>query len=49
MTTTSRSKSMNAYYDECVHANTMLNEFVVKYDKTVRTHREAEEKEDCRR
>lgn len=46
MTTTERSESMNAYFDCYVNSNTMLNEFVVQYDKTVTACRAAEERED---
>lgn len=46
MTKLGRSESMNAYFDRYVHANTMLNEFLVQYDKAVRARREAEERED---
>lgn len=46
ITTISRSESMKAYFDGYVHSNTMLNEFVVHYDKAVHAWREAEEKED---
>lgn len=45
MTTTGRNRSMNAY-DVYVNSNTMLNEFVVQYDKAVRARRKAEERED---
>lgn len=43
-TTTGRSKSMNAYFEGYAHSNTMLNEFVVQYDKVVHVWREADEK-----
>lgn len=46
MTTTERSESMNAYFDCYVNSNTMLNEFVVQYDKTITACRAAEERED---
>lgn len=46
MTTSGRSESMNSYFDKYVHANTMLNEFVVQYDKALHCRREAEEDED---
>lgn len=45
MTTTGRSESTKAYFDGHVHSNTMLNEFVVQYDKVVRALREAKKKE----
>lgn len=34
--TTTRSESMNAYFNGYVHSNTMLDEFVVQYDKALR-------------
>lgn len=46
MTTTGRSESMNAYFDGYANSNTMLNEFVAKYDKSVRARRDVEERED---
>lgn len=35
MITMGRSESMNAYFNGYLHSNTMLNEFVVQYDKAV--------------
>lgn len=46
MTTTGRSESMKAYFDGYLDSNTMLNEFVVQYNKAVHARREAEKKED---
>lgn len=46
MTMTCRSESMNTYLDGYVHSNTMLNEFVVQYDKSVHAWQEDEEKEE---
>lgn len=43
MSTTGRSESINAYFDGYVNSNTMLNEFVVQYDKAIRTRRESED------
>lgn len=46
MTTTGKSESMKAYFDGYLDSNTMLNEFVVHYNKAVHARREAEKKED---
>lgn len=46
MTTTGRRESMNTYFDGYVQSNTMLNEFVVQYDKITHARLEAKEKED---
>lgn len=46
MTTTGRSESTKAYFDGHVHSNTMLNEFVVQYEKVVRALRGAKKKDD---
>uniref|UniRef100_A0A7N0UFW3 SWIM-type domain-containing protein n=1 Tax=Kalanchoe fedtschenkoi TaxID=63787 RepID=A0A7N0UFW3_KALFE len=46
MTTTGRSESMNSYFDGFVNSNTMLNDFVMQYDKAVEARRKKEEEED---
>ncbi|CAI9294313.1 unnamed protein product [Lactuca saligna] len=46
MTTTGRSESINSFFDGFVNSSTMLNEFVVQYDKAVASRRAAEEDED---
>lgn len=46
MTTSGRSESIHSYFDGFVNSNTMLNEFVIQYDKAVRARRVAEEDED---
>ncbi|XP_023766136.2 protein FAR1-RELATED SEQUENCE 5-like [Lactuca sativa] len=46
MTTTGRSESINSFFDGFVNSKTMLNEFVVQYDKAVESRRAAEEDED---
>ncbi|XP_023763920.2 protein FAR1-RELATED SEQUENCE 5-like [Lactuca sativa] len=46
MTTTGRSESINSFFDGYVNSRTMLNEFVVQYDKAVESRRAAEEDED---
>nr|KAJ0217824.1 hypothetical protein LSAT_V11C300149240 [Lactuca sativa] len=46
MTTTGRSASINSFFDGFVNSKTMLNEFVVQYDKAVESRRAAEEDED---
>ncbi|XP_023763062.1 protein FAR1-RELATED SEQUENCE 5-like [Lactuca sativa] len=46
MTTTGRSESINSFFDGFVNSRTMLNEFVVQYDKAVESRRAAEEDED---
>ncbi|XP_071728513.1 protein FAR1-RELATED SEQUENCE 5-like [Rutidosis leptorrhynchoides] len=46
MTTSGRSESIHSYFDGYVTSNTMLNEFVVQYDKAVEFRRAAEEDED---
>ncbi|XP_023753804.1 protein FAR1-RELATED SEQUENCE 5-like [Lactuca sativa] len=46
MTTTGRSESINSFFDGFVNLRTMLNEFVVQYDKAVESRRVAEEDED---
>ncbi|KAK2968071.1 hypothetical protein RJ640_000486 [Escallonia rubra] len=46
MTTSGRSESIHSFFDGYVNSNTMLNEFVVKYDKAVYNRRNAEEDED---
>lgn len=46
MTTTKNSESMNVYFDRYMQSNTMLNDFVVQYDKAVHTRRAVEEKKD---
>ncbi|KAK2990920.1 hypothetical protein RJ640_028697 [Escallonia rubra] len=46
MTTSGQSESIHLFFDGYVNSNTMLNEFVVKYDKAVYNRRHAEEDED---
>nr|XP_043615944.1 protein FAR1-RELATED SEQUENCE 5-like [Erigeron canadensis] len=46
MTTSQRSESIHSYFDGYVNSNTMLNEFVIQYDKAVDDRRVAEEDED---
>nr|KAJ0192343.1 hypothetical protein LSAT_V11C800419870 [Lactuca sativa]KAJ0210957.1 hypothetical protein LSAT_V11C400218080 [Lactuca sativa] len=46
MTTTGRSESINSFFDGFVNSRTMLNEFVVQYDKAIESRRAAEEDED---
>lgn len=46
MTAMERNESMNAYFNGYVNSITMLNEFVVQYDKAVHTRREVEKRED---
>ncbi|KAL7614377.1 hypothetical protein Lser_V15G06796 [Lactuca serriola] len=46
MTTTGRSESINSFFDGFVNSRTMLNEFVVQYDKAVKSRRAVEEDED---
>nr|KAJ0207360.1 hypothetical protein LSAT_V11C500263510 [Lactuca sativa] len=46
MTTSGRSESINSFFDGFVNSKTLLNEFVVQYDKAVDSRRAAEEDED---
>ncbi|XP_061352945.1 protein FAR1-RELATED SEQUENCE 5-like [Gastrolobium bilobum] len=46
MTTSGRSESMNSFFDGYVNSNTMLNDFVIQYDKAIKSRRDAEEDED---
>ncbi|GKA62376.1 FAR1-related sequence 5-like protein [Tanacetum coccineum] len=46
MTTSGRSESIHSFYDGFVNSKTMLNEFVIQFDKAVDTRRAAEEDED---
>ncbi|GJU09956.1 FAR1-related sequence 5-like protein, partial [Tanacetum coccineum] len=46
MTTNGRSESIHSFFDGFVNSNTMLNEFVIQYDKAVNSRRAAEEDED---
>ncbi|KAL6558720.1 hypothetical protein OROMI_019070 [Orobanche minor] len=46
MKASSRSESMNAYFDGYVNSMTPLSEFIKQYDKAVLDRREKEEKED---
>ncbi|XP_023765163.1 protein FAR1-RELATED SEQUENCE 5-like [Lactuca sativa] len=46
MTTTGQSESISSFFDGFVNSRTMLNEFVVQYDKAVESRRVAEEDED---
>nr|KAJ0220366.1 hypothetical protein LSAT_V11C200053570 [Lactuca sativa] len=46
MTTSGQSESINSFFDGFVSSSTMLNEFVIQYDKAVKSRRAAEEDED---
>ncbi|GJZ35995.1 FAR1-related sequence 5-like protein [Tanacetum coccineum] len=46
MTTSGRSESIHSFFDGFVNSSTMLNEFVIQYDKAVEARRAAEEDED---
>ncbi|KAL4585699.1 hypothetical protein LXL04_010323 [Taraxacum kok-saghyz] len=46
MTTSGRSESIHAFFDGFVNSRTMLNEFVIQYDKAVESRRASEEDED---
>ncbi|GJY86281.1 FAR1-related sequence 5-like protein [Tanacetum coccineum] len=46
MTTSGRSESIHSFFDGFVNSKTMLNEFVIQYDKAVEARRAAEEDED---
>nr|GEX45324.1 hypothetical protein [Tanacetum cinerariifolium] len=46
MTTSGRSESIHSFFDGFVNSKTMLNEFVIQFDKVVDTRRVAEEDED---
>ncbi|GJW47168.1 FAR1-related sequence 5-like protein [Tanacetum coccineum] len=46
MTTSGRSESIHSFFDGLVNSKTMLNEFVIQFDKAVDTLRAAEEDED---
>ncbi|KAL7612830.1 hypothetical protein Lser_V15G07827 [Lactuca serriola] len=46
MTTSGRSDSIHSFFDGFVNSKTMLNEFVLQYDKAVDSRRAAEEDED---
>ncbi|CAI9276558.1 unnamed protein product [Lactuca saligna] len=46
MTTSGRSESIHSFFDGFVNSKTMLNEFVVQYDKVVESRRAVEEDED---
>ena len=46
MTTSGRSESIHSFFDGFVNSKTMLNEFVIQFDKAVDTRRAAEEDED---
>ncbi|XP_061366892.1 protein FAR1-RELATED SEQUENCE 5-like [Gastrolobium bilobum] len=46
MTTSGRSESINAFFYGYVNSNTMLNDFVIQYDKAIKSRRDAEEDED---
>ncbi|GFS37977.1 hypothetical protein Acr_00g0054990 [Actinidia rufa] len=48
MSTTQRSKSMNAFFDGYVHSNTSLKEFVEQYDNALRKKVQQEEEADAR-
>ncbi|GJR75310.1 FAR1-related sequence 5-like protein [Tanacetum coccineum] len=46
MTTSGRSESIHSFFDGFVNSKTMLNEFIIQYDKAVEARRAAEEDED---
>lgn len=46
MKTSGRSESINAFFGGYVNSNTMLNDFVIQYDKVITSQRDAEEDED---
>ncbi|CAI9296203.1 unnamed protein product [Lactuca saligna] len=46
MSTSGRSESINSFFDDFVNSSTMLNDFLVQYDKAVASRRAAEEDED---
>ncbi|GKC59106.1 FAR1-related sequence 5-like protein, partial [Tanacetum coccineum] len=48
MTTSGKSESIHSFFDGFVNAKTMLNEFVVQYDKAVSSRRSAEKDQDFR-
>lgn len=48
MSTSGRSESIHAFFDGYVNAKTMLNDFVVQYEKAVSLRRSAEEEQDFR-
>lgn len=48
MTTSGRSESIHAFFDGFVNSKTMLNDFVIQYDKAVTSRRSAEEEQDFR-
>ncbi|KAL4568104.1 hypothetical protein LXL04_023705 [Taraxacum kok-saghyz] len=46
MTTSGRSESIHSFFDGFINSRTMLNEFVIQYDKAVESRRASEEDED---
>ncbi|GJV59726.1 protein FAR1-related sequence 5 [Tanacetum coccineum] len=48
MTTSGRSESIHSFFDGFVNSKTMLNEFVVQYDKAVSSRRSVENDQDFR-
>ncbi|GJZ19913.1 protein FAR1-related sequence 5 [Tanacetum coccineum] len=48
MTTSGRSESIHSFFDGFVNSKTMLNDFVVQYDKAVNSRRSAEGEQDFR-
>ncbi|GJU04403.1 FAR1-related sequence 5-like protein [Tanacetum coccineum] len=48
MTTSGRSESIHSFFDGFVNSKTMLNDFVVQYDKAVNSRRSAEGDQDFR-
>lgn len=48
MTTSGRSESIHSFFDGFVHSKTMLNEFVLQYEKAVTCRRGAEEDQNFR-
>ncbi|GJY62430.1 FAR1-related sequence 5-like protein [Tanacetum coccineum] len=48
MTTSGRSESIHSFFDGFVNSKTMLNDFVVQYDKAVNARRSAEGDQDFR-
>ncbi|XP_023753929.1 protein FAR1-RELATED SEQUENCE 5-like [Lactuca sativa] len=46
MTISGRSESINSFFDDFVNLSTMLNDFLIQYDKAVSSRRAAKEDED---
>ncbi|GKF22260.1 FAR1-related sequence 5-like protein, partial [Tanacetum coccineum] len=48
MTKSGRSESIHSFFDGFVNSSTMLNEFVIQYDKAIEARRATEEDEDLK-